>query len=453
MANHKFGAVIFRNTFPQIAEEGGLWDSSEELYAGMGADSNKSSYWWTFPSGMRVRFRYLATETDKTNYLGAQIPLIGWDQLEQFSESTFFYLLSRNRSMSGVRGYMRGTCNPDADSWLARLLSWWIAEDGYADLSRAGKVRWFVRIGASLYWDDSPEPLLELDPEAEPKSLTFIPSTVYDNQILLDEDPGYLANLKALLPIDKERLLGHPTRGGNWKIKAGAGDIFNRDWFKVVNSLPPGGDACLFWDFAATEKETQSDDPDWTAAVLMIKVADRFFWADTITFREGPGQTMRRFENRSRQVAQEMQRQGRRFYLRWEIEPGSAAKRENETIMARFPDLDAEGIRSTGDKLVRARPLAQAAYLGLVQMLSSDWTEATLTHLHNQPMIRHDDIMDAGSGAYSVLVGDLLPEPAGDMIEGDADEILESEVRGQIFGQDRDRIFGRGQGRRGRRAK
>lgn len=454
-ANAQFGAVIFRNTFPQIEQEGGLWDTSEEIYPWAGAKSNMSRYWWTFESGMRVRFGYLARDSDKLYYQGAQIPMIGYDQLEQIGESAFFYMLSRNRSMSGIPGYIKATCNPDADSWLARFLAWWIADDGYARLDRSGKIRFFIRHNEGLVWSSDLDRLRDLDPLAEPKSVTFIPSTVYDNRILLDSDPGYVANLKALLPVDRERLLGHPTRGGNWKIKAGAGDIFNRDWFELVTlaQVPRGGDAVLFWDFASTEKQTQSDDPDWTAAVLMVKVNDRFYWTETIAFREGPGETMRRFRNRSRQIAAEQVRLGRRFYLRWEIEPGSAAKRENEQLMAEFPDLDAEGIRSTGDKLVRARPLAQAAYIRLVSMVAGDWTEGTLIHLHNQPHLKHDDIMDAGGGAYNVLAGELLPPPASAQAEQDVSELLRSGDGDQsrMFPiRDRGRIWG-GSGRRGRR--
>lgn len=460
--NPQFGSVIFRNTFRQIEQEGGLWDSSELIYPYLGAEPNLSRYWWTFPSGSRVRFGYLARDSDKYNYAGAQIPLLGYDQLEQIGESAFFFMLSRNRSMTGIAGYVRATCNPDADSWLARFLDWWIAEDGYADLSRVGRVRWFVRSGEDLVWSSDRAELerqFRGEPDVMPKSVTFILSTVYDNRIMLERDPSYLANLRALLPVDRERLLGHPTRGGNWKIRAGAGDIFNRNWFDTVSHIPPGGDACLFWDFASTEKQTTSDDPDYTAGVLMIHVGGTFYWADTITFRRGPGETMRRFRNRSRQIAAEMDRQNRRFLLRWEIEPGSAAKRENELLMQEFPELDAEGIRSTGDKLVRARPLAQAAYANSVKMLIAGWNEGVLNHLHNQPYAPHDDIMDAGAGAYGVLVGDIFPDPAGERVQTDVQGLLKPDSPEQVQDPDRvwtgqrtrTRIWGRGKSGRGMR--
>lgn len=461
--NPKFRSYIFRNTFSQIAIEGGMWDDSQEIYPCVGGVPSIGKHWWAFASGARIRFGYLAHENDKFVYQGAQIPFIGWDQLEQFSGSVFFYLLSRNRSMSGVRGYVRGTCNPDAESWLANFLAWWIAEDGFADLERAGVVRWFIRLDEELIWADAPEELEGLDEDVRPKSVTFIPSTVYDNPILLARNPDYLANLKAMLPLDRARLLGDPVRGGNWKIKAGAGMIFDRDWFTLVDLVPSGGTACLYWDFASTKKEIVGSktsraarDPDWTAGVLIIEVAGKFWWAKTIAFRLGPAETDRRFIQESLLVWQECKRQGRRLLLRWEIEGGSAGKLLNVRLMDEFPnELDAQGVSVSGDKIVRAKPLARKAMAGGVNMILADWTERTLLHLHNQPEWPHDDIMDGGSGAFNVLVGDRKPDAAGTQVEVDLDEYKGTrweERDGLILPRavGRERIWGRGRDKRRR---
>lgn len=62
--------------------------------------------------------------------------------------------------MCGVRPYVRATCNPDADSWVAEFISWWIdPETGFAIPERAGVLRWFIRIGDTIIWGDSPEEL------------------------------------------------------------------------------------------------------------------------------------------------------------------------------------------------------------------------------------------------------------------------------------------------------
>lgn len=210
-----FSAVIFRETFPQIRNEGGLWDESEKIYPLVGGQPKSTRLEWTFPSGASIRFAHMNHETDKLDWQGSQIPLIGFDELTHFTRSQFFYMLSRNRSVCGVRPYVRATCNPDADSWVAELIAWWIdQESGFPIAERSGVVRWFVRDGGLLEWSDDPRDLADRVPGAKPKSFTFIPANLDDNPALTRADPGYRANLLALAPTDQKRLLL-----GNWKVR------------------------------------------------------------------------------------------------------------------------------------------------------------------------------------------------------------------------------------------
>ena len=66
-------------------------------------------------------------------------------------------MLSRNRSTCGVTPYVRATCNPDADSWVAKFIEWWIDQDtGYPIPERSGKLRWFIRTSAGTCSKMSP---------------------------------------------------------------------------------------------------------------------------------------------------------------------------------------------------------------------------------------------------------------------------------------------------------
>jgi hypothetical protein len=70
-------------------------------------------------------------------------------------------MVSRNRSTRGVRPYMRATCNPDADSWVAEFVAWWIdQETGFPIPERAGALRYFVRAAEKIVWADRPEDLI-----------------------------------------------------------------------------------------------------------------------------------------------------------------------------------------------------------------------------------------------------------------------------------------------------
>lgn len=226
--NPHFGAVIFRRTSVQIRNEGGLWDESVRLYPDAGAKPIEYELWWKFPSGASVSFAHLEHDKNALGWQGSQIPFLGFDELTHFSEYQFWYMVSRNRSTCGVRPYIRATCNPDCDSWVAEFLDWWINPDtGYAIPERAGVLRYFVRLGENLIWADEPEDLsnyknpLTGEP-IPPKSVTFVPGALTDNTALTSADPGYVANLLALPQVERERLLN-----GNWKIRLTGTQFFS----------------------------------------------------------------------------------------------------------------------------------------------------------------------------------------------------------------------------------
>ena len=407
--NGRFSAVIFRRTMPDITRPGAMWDESAKIYPDFQGEPNLSAHSWTFPSGMKITFAGLQYDQDLTSWRGAQIPAIYFDQLETFTRQQFFYMLSRNRSTCGVRPYVRATCNPEP-GWLADFLSWWIAEDGYADLSRAGKIRWMINIENTLYWSDTAEELKERFPESLPLSVTFIPATIYDNQILLKENPGYLANLQGLSKVDRERLLGDADRGGNWKIKPEAGLLFNRSWFPIVkewNRNEPWT-FVIRWDFAATEQSLKNDDPDFTAWCVMGKNAQthEFLILEAGQKRLSPSAVYDEFRSRCEFWRDRLNEYGLRLKVRWEIEPGSASKREARTFAGMVQWADARGIPSRGSKIERARPMAAQAEHGFVSVLKGDWNDAWLNHMHSQPA-EHDDMMDAATGAFDDLNSEI----------------------------------------------
>lgn len=397
--NPGFGAVIFRRTMPEITKEKGLWDEAAGLYPLLSAKPNINERRWVFPSGARVSFSHLQYESDLAAWRGAQIALIEFDQLETFTEQQFWYLLSRNRSTCGVKPYIRATCNPEP-GWLANLLDWWIGEDGYPIPERDGKLRWFVRVGERIEWSDDPAALVNQHPDIPPKSLTFIHASVYDNKILTEKDPGYLANLKGLPQVDRERLLS-----GNWKVKPSAGKVFNRSWFSVVPAASAGGQTCIFWDFAATKKTMSKPDPDYTAAVTVRKTGGRWYVLDCQAFHAGPAEVERAFVNVSRQMAERAKTEGSAFMVRWEQEPGSASKREASRLAQLLAGMDARAVPSQSDKIARARAMSAQAEAGNISLVAGEWNEEWLTHMHGQPDLPHDDIMDASAGAFNALAG------------------------------------------------
>ena len=183
---------------------------------------------YEFPSGATIEFRHLEHEKDKYNYDGSQICHLAFDQLEQFTESQFFYMLSRNRSMCGIRPTVRATCNP-MPNWLKTFLAPWVDKTFDGPRAEFGEIRWFVRAV-----DDQGKQYTKWVPEdtLHARSLSFIFASIYDNYFLLERNPEYLANLKALSEIDQQRLLF-----GNWDVRA-EGLVYPSFEKALVEDLP-----------------------------------------------------------------------------------------------------------------------------------------------------------------------------------------------------------------------
>src|SRR6202011_1256119 len=275
-----FTAVFFRRTTPQITNPGGLWDESQNFYPRLGGTPHLRAQERRWPRG-------------------AQITLICFDELTHFTAHQFFYMVSRNRSTCGVRPYIRATCNPDADSWVADFLAWWIdPETGLPIPERAGVLRYYIRVSEKIVWADRPEDLMRYLPRLEdlppgidpprPISVTFIPATVFDNPALLQVNPEYLAWLLSLPLLESERLLG-----GNWKTRPAAGLYFKREWCALVDEVPADLDIVRYWDLAATEK-TELSDPDWTVGIKLGRDRNGGYWLlDVVRRRANPGDVER----------------------------------------------------------------------------------------------------------------------------------------------------------------
>lgn len=237
-----FGGVIFRRTYPQITNTGGLWDTSQSIYRSQGATPNETSLEWTFANKVRIKFSHLQHEKNVFDYQGSQIPFIGFDELTHFSEKMFFYLLSRNRSVCGVPPCVRATCNPDPDSWVARFIDWWIDPvTGFPIPERCGVLRYFTRDNGQFVWGDTKEEVIKKcphlfdevpieDKEHLVKSVTFIPGTIYENEELMKVNPQYLGDLMAQDEATKQQLLK-----GNWKVKVDDECLIEYD--KILNVM------------------------------------------------------------------------------------------------------------------------------------------------------------------------------------------------------------------------
>lgn len=398
--NPKFGAVIFRRQSIQITQEGGLWDSSFEVYGGIKGALPKTSprRHWRFRSGARVSFAHIDGDKDLGKWQGSQIALIGYDELTHFTEHQFFYMLSRNRSSSGVKPYIRATCNPDVDSWVAKLIEWWIDQKtGYPVPERSGVVRYMARVNNILAWADNREELVKqgID-DLEIKSFTFVASTLRDNKILMLTNPQYYANLKSLPEVERERLLN-----GNWKIKPAAGSYFKRVQVGAILSVLPSDIIayCRGWDLAATDKD-ENENAAYTAGVLMAyRACGRFLIINVVNQQLKAGEVRKL-------ILQTAQMDNAKYgYVRQRLpqDPGQAGKEQAQSYVNMLAGYDVVIKPESGSKESRAEPMAAQWQNGFFDVMEGEWNESYFDQLESFPESKFKDMVDGGSSAFNEL--------------------------------------------------
>ena len=392
-----FSAVVFRRTSPQLTGGGSIWEEARPLYRGIGCSVRESPVLDVrSPAGAIVEFRHLQHESDAEDHQGKQYAAILWDELTHFTSRQFWYLLSRNRSTCGKRPYVRATCNPDPDSFVAALIAWWIDADGYPISDRAGVLRYFVRVDDDLRWADSAAELREEFPGAgDPQSLTFIPARLEDNPALESKDPAYRSRIASLPRIDRLRL-----GGGNWKVRASAGMFFQRSWFTIVDDAPVGVTKIVrAWDKAATKPSPQNPDPDWTRGVKIGLLSDgRRIVLHVESLRDTPGKV----EEAMIRIASQ---DGRDATIAGFQDPGQAGKVDVYNVRRTLGDYRLVFERPTVDKITAAGPYSARCENGRVLILRGAWNESFLSEHESfaGDGKGHDDQVDAAALADLIL--------------------------------------------------
>lgn len=394
----KSGGILFRRTSPQLEGPGSLWELIKEWYPALGARLTESpNFKAVFPSGATLQLAHLQYEGSKLAHQGKGYSFIGFDELTHFTEGQFWYLYSRCRSASGVRSYIRATLNPDPDTWVKKMIEWWLDDAGeYARPERSGVIRYFYRIGETIHWADTPDELIALHPEqgVPPTSFTFILGRLADNKILLKIDPGYRARLMSLPMVERERLLGS-GQGGNWRIRPAAGLYFRRGWFRLVQTPPTDiVQVVRAWDKAATQPTAANPDPAWTRGIKMcVTRTGRFCVLHLESLRGSPTQVLNVMQNTATQDGKRVK------ILLWQ-DPAQAGKVDMTLSKSFLMGYHVESEVAREDKLVYAGPFSTQVEAGNVDVLVGPWNDAFFSELEGFPDGRHKDIVDACSRAF-----------------------------------------------------
>lgn len=370
-----YAAIIFRKTFADLAKPGALMDRAREWLGPTDAVWNEQKHSWRFPSGASLTFGHLETESAKYDHQGAEYQFIDFDELTQFSASIYRYLFSRLRRLKPKRPTdiivplrMRGQSNPGGVGHA------WVYDRFFVQGRRKGRI--------------------------------FIPARLEDNPHLDAE--AYEESLAELDPVTRAQL-----RNGDWEVKE-PGEYFNRESIAIVDRAPVDASGIRwvrFWDFAASKPTKERPEPDWTAGVKIGELDGEYWVADVRRFRKDPAGTEREAQRTAELDGEECEQY-------FEQEPGSSGKSQASHLVRRvFKGFAAYPVRSTGDKVTRAKPLSAACANGNVKLVRGPWNSAYLDELEAFPNGSNDDQVDGSSGGFNALHDG--PGDADDDVEED----------------------------------
>ena len=175
--------LILRRTYKEVYKNTAL-PMFSELPKSMYKYNEQKSTMTFLKTWSTIEFGYCRNDKDVSNYQGIEYDFIGIEELTHWQESWFQILMSCLRTVKpGVTPNFFGTTNPGdiGHLWVKRL---WID-------------RQFL-------------------PGEDPDDYAFIPSTIYDNKVLMDADPRYVVRLENLPEEEKKAFLY-----GDWNVFKG----------------------------------------------------------------------------------------------------------------------------------------------------------------------------------------------------------------------------------------
>jgi len=207
-----YAALVLRRTYADLSLPGAIMDRAAEWLRPTAATWSDREKTWRFPSGASLTFGYLETDSDRYRYQGAEFQCVCFDELTQFSEVAYSYLLSRIRRTKGgaldrVPLRMRGATNPGGvgHAWVAKR--WGIQPDGHQDVAQArdeetGEARVFV----PSRLDDNPH----LDRDEYRRALARLDATT---RAQLERGLWVQDNAGLVLPLTRDNLVDVAPRG------------------------------------------------------------------------------------------------------------------------------------------------------------------------------------------------------------------------------------------------
>lgn len=433
LSDSKFRCVILRRYEPELKKQGGLIDSSKEIYSNFTKIPYKTqAKLWEFPSGATIGFGAISCDDDLGSWQGSQLTRCFIDECgDKWTEKQVLFMQSRLRTVgSKIHPQLILTANPDIESFLKNWIEYSLDEDtGVPVEGTEHRIRWFIVEDNKARWADSPEECYKLYGEPKgliyahgmteaqmlkftkeerqrlcmPKSFRFVPTNVFDNPYLLPpKNNSYLSSLLSQPYVNQLKFLH-----GSWTARETGSMYYNREWTPIVDTPPINPVSRVrAWDFASEEK-TKTNNPDFTCGVKMSR--DKFgiyYIEDVIRFQATANKVIQEVINAAHSDGTD------ECTVCIPVDPAAAGK---TAVFFQMKTLAENGItartKSTsnrGSKLTNFRPLCTLAEAGALRICRGEWNEEFFRELEaftgeKSTRILKDDQVDAASDAFIML--------------------------------------------------
>ncbi len=173
--------LLLRRTLPELRE-----NQIKPMQATLAqiCSYNESKHEFAFPNGSVIKCGYCDSESDVYQFQGQEYDVIGMEEATTFTESQMQFITTCNRTTrSDFKPRMYYTCNPGGvgHAWVKRLF-----------------------IDREYHEGENPD------------DYYFIPARVYDNPVLMRNNPEYVKTLEAL-----PEHLRRAHLEGDWDVLAG----------------------------------------------------------------------------------------------------------------------------------------------------------------------------------------------------------------------------------------
>lgn len=285
----------------------------------------------------------------------------------------------------------------DAESEVYREKVWdWYTDDLYTRLEPGGAI---VLVMTSWHEDDIGVRAIASEPGRW--TVLKLPALAEEGDILGREvgealwparwDVAKLARIKEVMSQNEGERSWEALYQQNPRAREGA--FFKVSKIEIIDVAPAGLRACRAWDLAATE-----GGGDFTVGGRVEGPDEEGDWYITDVNRGQWGAD--RVRNEMRQTAQI---DGRSVIIHGPQDPGQAGKDQAAQMIALLTGFNVKFEPVSGNKEVRAAPLAAQVNGGKVKMVRAPWNKPVLEVLRAFPTGKNDDDVDALGDAFIEL--------------------------------------------------